>query len=115
LKTKPPSGGGGGWTRTNDLGIMRTQVGSELLAEFYTLLFFSAGYKSVGLICSAWKRLVLIVQSLQFHYSANGHELRPPTGFEDHLRCSDAFGKFFTIPDFPTAYQECVLMRLDPF
>jgi hypothetical protein len=33
------------------------------------------GYKSTDLICSAWKRFVLIVQPLQFHdsleYGAN--------------------------------------------
>jgi hypothetical protein len=45
-------------------------VGSEPFAKFYTLLLFSTGYKSVDLIRSAWKRFVLIVQPLQFHYSA---------------------------------------------
>ena len=43
-------------------------VGSEAFGEFCTLLLFSTGYKSVDLIRSAWKRSVLIVQPLQFHY-----------------------------------------------
>jgi hypothetical protein len=34
------------------------------------------GYKSVDLIRSAWKRFVLIVQPLQFHYSL-GPSTRP--------------------------------------
>jgi hypothetical protein len=38
--------GGGGWTRTNDLRIMRTQEGSEPFGKFSTLLLFSTGYKS---------------------------------------------------------------------
>jgi hypothetical protein len=46
-----------------------TRVGSEPFAKLHTLLLFSTGYKSVDLIRSAWKRFVLIVQPLQFHYS----------------------------------------------
>ena len=45
-----------------------TQAGSEPFGEFSTLFYFSTGYKSVDLIRSAWKRFVLIVQPLQFHY-----------------------------------------------
>ena len=43
------------------------------------------GYKSVDLIRSAWKRFVLIVQPLQFHYSLDDRRiviesaLREPT------------------------------------
>ena len=48
---------------------MRTQEGSEPFGKFSTLLLFSTAYKSVDLIRSAWKRFVLIVQPLQFHYS----------------------------------------------
>src|SRR5882724_11961649 len=47
-------------------------VGSEPFAKFPTLPLFSAGYKSVDLIHSAWKRFVLIVQPLQFHDSLDG-------------------------------------------
>jgi hypothetical protein len=49
-----------------------TQVGSEPFGKCSTLLLFSAGYKSVDLIRSAWKRFVLIVQPLQFHDSLDG-------------------------------------------
>ena len=38
--------------------------------ESFLLYLFSTGYKSVGMIRSAWKRFVLIVQPLQFHYNA---------------------------------------------
>jgi hypothetical protein len=38
---------------------------------------------------------------------------RPPTGLEDHIVCSDRFGKFSTIPDSSTAYQECILTSSD--
>ena len=34
--------------------------------------------------------------------------------FEDHLRCSDAFGKFSTITDSSSAYQDCVVIRSAP-
>ncbi len=61
--------GGGEWTRTTDLRIMRTEQGSALLEKFSTLLLFSTGYKSVDLIRSALKRSVLIVQPLRFHDS----------------------------------------------
>src|ERR1022692_3848352 len=37
----------------------------------------------------------------------------PPAGFEDHIVCSDRFGKFFTLHDSLTAYQNYVLMRFD--
>ncbi len=47
--------GGGGWTRTNDLRIMRTQEGSEPFGKFSTLLLFSTVYKSGDLIRSIWK------------------------------------------------------------
>ncbi len=46
-----------------------THAGSEPFGKVSTLLFFSTVYKSVGLIPSAWKRFVLIVQPLQFHYN----------------------------------------------
>ena len=45
--------GGGGWTRTNDLRIMRSQAGSEPSGKFSTLLLFPTVYKSVDLIRSA--------------------------------------------------------------
>jgi hypothetical protein len=44
--------GGGEWTRTTDLRIMRTQGSSERFAKFSTLLLFSMGYKSADLIRS---------------------------------------------------------------
>ena len=46
-----------------------TQEGSEPFGKFSTVLFFSLGYKSLDLTRSAWRRFVLIVQPLQFHYS----------------------------------------------
>jgi hypothetical protein len=46
-----------------------TQGGSEPFTKFSTLLLFSTGYKSVDLTRSTWKRFVLIVQPLHFHYS----------------------------------------------
>ncbi len=46
-------------------------AGSEAFRKFSTLLLFSTGYKSVDLIRSAWKRFVLIVQLLQFHYNVD--------------------------------------------
>jgi hypothetical protein len=49
-----------------------TQVGYEPFAKFYTLLLFSAGYKSLDLIRSARNRFVLIAQPLQFHDSLDG-------------------------------------------
>jgi hypothetical protein len=58
--------------RTRNYPVQRfsnTQEGSEPFAKFSTLLFFSAGYKSIDLIRSAWKRFVLIVEPLQFHDS----------------------------------------------
>jgi len=56
-------------------------------------------------------------RSLQFHYSGGGRDSRPfaAPGFEDHPRCSDAFGKFSTITDSSTGYQEWVLMGSAPF
>jgi hypothetical protein len=47
-----------------------TQVGSAPLGKFSTLLLFSKPCKSVDLIRSALKRLVLILQPLQFHDSS---------------------------------------------
>jgi integrase len=47
--------GGGAWTRTTDLRIMRTQEGSEPFGKCSTLFLFSTGYNSVDLIRSAWK------------------------------------------------------------
>jgi hypothetical protein len=47
--------GGGAWTRTTDLRIMRTQQGSAPLGKFCTLLLFPMGYKPFDLTCSAWK------------------------------------------------------------
>jgi hypothetical protein len=38
-----------------------------------------------------------------------------PPGFEDHLVCSDRLGKFSTLPDSSTAYQNLVLVRSDRF
>jgi hypothetical protein len=49
-----------------------TRESSEPFAKFSTVLLFSADYKSVDLIRSAWKRFVLIMQPLQFHYSLDG-------------------------------------------
>jgi hypothetical protein len=62
-----------------------TQAGSEPFGKFSTLLLFSMGYKSIDLIRSAWKRFVLIVQPLQFHYSVTGPLLLPPADFEDGM------------------------------
>jgi hypothetical protein len=53
-------------------GFSSSTVGSEPLGKFSTLLLFSTGYRTVDLICSAWKRFVRIVQPLQFHYSRAG-------------------------------------------
>ena len=43
-----------------------------------SLLLLSTGYKSVDLIRSAWRRFVLIVQPLQFHYSQRTAEILVP-------------------------------------
>jgi hypothetical protein len=56
--------------RTYDVQrFSNTPWDSEAFAKVSTLLLFATGYKSVDLIRSAWKRFVLIVQPLQFHYS----------------------------------------------
>jgi hypothetical protein len=52
--------------------VSNTQVGSEPFGKCSTLLLFSGGYKSIDLIRSDWKWIVLIVQPLQFHDSLDG-------------------------------------------
>ena len=42
--------GGGGWTRTNDLGIMSTQAGSHPFGKLPTLFHLSRGYKAWGFV-----------------------------------------------------------------
>ncbi|MFZ0200207.1 MAG: hypothetical protein WAL05_13525, partial [Candidatus Sulfotelmatobacter sp.] len=41
--------------RTTVQRFSNTQAGSESFGKFSTLFLFSTGYKSVDLICSAWK------------------------------------------------------------
>ena len=60
-------------------------VGSEPFGKFSTILLFSTGYKSVDLLRSAWKRFVLIVQPLQFHYSA-GTTARDLLNHHSHIQ-----------------------------
>src|SRR6202035_2969834 len=57
-----------------------TQEGSEPFRKSSTLFLFSTGYKSVNLIRSDRKRLVLIVQPLQFHDSVGKRCLESSPG-----------------------------------